>query len=87
MHNPQRWNVTSSVVGLRKKNGHICKNLIKNGEPQRYVWGTQKKKDMFKGVGVVCVFVKDVYLCVVVEEKVRRGDGGGGGEGGENAPV
>ena len=26
------------------KNGHICKNLTQNGEPQRYSWGTQKKK-------------------------------------------
>ena len=30
---------------IKKKNGHICKNLIKNGELQRYYsWGTQKKK-------------------------------------------
>ena len=26
------------------KNGHIHKNLTQNGEPQRYSWGTQKKK-------------------------------------------
>ena len=26
------------------KNGHIRKNLTKNCEPQRYSWGTQKKK-------------------------------------------
>ena len=26
------------------KNGHIRKNLIQNGEPQRYSWETQKKK-------------------------------------------
>ena len=26
------------------KNGHIRKNLTNNGEPQRYRWGTQKKK-------------------------------------------
>ena len=30
------------MVGL--KNGHIGKNLTQNGEPQRYSWGTQKKK-------------------------------------------
>ena len=31
--------------GWIKKNGHIRKNLTqKNGEPQRYSWGTQKKK-------------------------------------------
>ena len=26
------------------KNGHICKNLTQNDEPQRYSWGMQKKK-------------------------------------------
>ena len=26
------------------KNGHIRKNLTKDGEPQRSSWGTQKKK-------------------------------------------
>ena len=31
---PRRQNVTTSMVGL--KNGHICKNLTKNGEPLRY---------------------------------------------------
>ena len=30
--------------GWIKKNGHIRKNLARNGEPQRYSWGTQKKK-------------------------------------------
>ena len=39
---PQRRNVTTSMVGL--KNGHIGKNLISNGEPQRSSWGMQKKK-------------------------------------------
>ena len=29
---------------IKKKNGHICKNLIQNGEPQRSLWGTQKQK-------------------------------------------
>ena len=29
------------MVGL--KNGHIRKSLTKNGEPQRYSWGTKKK--------------------------------------------
>ena len=38
---PRRRNVTTSVVGLR--NGHICNNFTKNGEPQRSSWGTQKK--------------------------------------------
>ena len=39
---PRRRNVTTSMAGL--KNGHIRKNLIQNGEPQRYSWGTQQKK-------------------------------------------
>ena len=30
------------MVGLG--NGHIHKNLTKNGEPQRLSWGMQKKK-------------------------------------------
>ena len=38
---PRRRNATTSMVGL--KNGHIRKNLTKNGEPQRSSWGTQKK--------------------------------------------
>ena len=45
MHHPWRRNMTTSMVGL--KNGHIRKNLKKKekgGEPQRYSWGTQKKK-------------------------------------------
>ena len=42
MYHPRRWNVTTSVVGLRT--GHIRKNLTKSGEPQRYSWGRQKKK-------------------------------------------
>ena len=42
MHHPRRRNVTTSMVGFI--NGHICKNLTQNGEPQRYSWGTQKKK-------------------------------------------
>ena len=45
IQHPWRWNVTTSVVGL--KNGHIRKSLTQNGEPQRHSWGTQKKeKDM-----------------------------------------
>ena len=39
-HHPRRRNVTTLMVGL--KNGHIRKNL--SGEPQRYSWGTKKKK-------------------------------------------
>ena len=39
---PRRRNVTTSKVGLG--NGHIRKNLTKNGEPQRSSWGMQKKK-------------------------------------------
>ena len=42
-HHPRRRNVTTLMIGL--KNGHIRKNLTpKSGEPQRYSWGTQKKK-------------------------------------------
>ena len=41
-HHPRRRNVTTLIFGL--KNGHIRKNLTQSGEPQRYSWGTQKKK-------------------------------------------
>ena len=41
-HHPRRRNVTTLMVGL--KNGHIRKNLTQSGEPQRYSWGTKKKK-------------------------------------------
>ena len=44
MHHPQRWNVTSSMIGL-KKHSHIGQNLTQDGEPQRYSWGLQKKKE------------------------------------------
>ena len=42
MHHPQRWNVTTSMVGL--KNGHMHKNLTQNGE------GNAEKKE---GSGLV----------------------------------
>ena len=44
---PRRQDVTTSMVGI--KNGHICKNLTQNGEPQRCSWGRQKKKKERKG--------------------------------------
>ena len=37
------------MVGF--KNGHIRKNLIQKGEPQRYSWGTQTKK---KVLAILC---------------------------------
>ena len=43
MHYARRWNVTTSMVGLR--NGHIRKSLTQNGEPQRSSWGTLEKKN------------------------------------------
>ena len=39
---PRRRNVTTSLVGLKMV--IYAKNLTGNGEPQRYSWGTQKKK-------------------------------------------
>ena len=53
-HHPRRRNVTTLMVGLKTKNkkrSHTQKShpppqkkKKKNGEPQRYSWGTQKKK-------------------------------------------
>ena len=42
MHHPWRLNVTTSMVGL--KNSHICTNLTKNDEPQRYSWESRRKR-------------------------------------------
>ena len=39
---PRRRNVTTSIVRFKKS--HIRKHLTQNGEPQRYSWGTQRKK-------------------------------------------
>ena len=67
IHHPQRWNVTISMVGLKKKKGHIRKNLTKDGEPKRSSWEYRRRMFQF-----VCVCV-----CVCKGE-VRRGRGGGG---------
>ena len=42
-HHPRRRNVTTLTVGL-KKTVTYAKISPKSGEPQRYIWGTQKKK-------------------------------------------
>ena len=42
-HHPRRRNVTTLMVGL-KKTVTYAKISPKSGEPQRYSWGTQKKK-------------------------------------------
>ena len=42
MHHPRRWNVTSSMVGL--KNDDIHKNLTKNGEPQRLAGERRRRR-------------------------------------------
>ena len=34
LHHPQRQNVTTCMVELRKKKSHIHKNLTQNGEPR-----------------------------------------------------
>ena len=44
-HHPRRRNVTTLMVGL-KKTVTYAKISPRNGEPQRYSWGTQKKKKM-----------------------------------------
>ena len=54
---PQRWIVATFVVGL--ENSHICKNIMKNGESQRYSWEQKKKKKKktLMSTGVVCLFI------------------------------
>ena len=39
------------------KSGHICKNLTQNGEPQRYSWGTQKKKKLGMLIDITLLYV------------------------------
>ena len=43
-HHPRRRNVTTLMIGLKKKRSHTQKISPKSGDPQRYSWGTQKKK-------------------------------------------
>ena len=43
-HHPRRRNVTTLMVGLKKKTVTYAKISPKSGEPQRHSWGTQKKK-------------------------------------------
>ena len=57
-HHPRRRNVTTLMVGL--KNGHISKNLTQSGEPQRYSWGTQKKKKKKK----TKKFLQSIYCTI-----------------------
>ena len=45
-HHPRRRNVTTLMVGLKKAT--YAKISPKSGEPQRYSWGTQKKKEKKK---------------------------------------
>ena len=42
MHHPQRWNVTTSIFGL--KNGHMRKYFTQNGWPQRYSWEGRRRR-------------------------------------------
>ena len=44
MHIPRRRNVTTFMVGL--ENGHMHKNLTKNGEAQRYCWEHRRRRSV-----------------------------------------
>ena len=84
VHHPRRQNVTTSMVGL--KNEHICKNLTQSGEPQRYSWGTQKRKkkstrafyfglDYFQSVLMCAWALRDIaYYCILVLEDFDMAD-------------
>ena len=60
----QRRNVTTSMVGL--KNGHIHTNFTPNGEPQRYSWGTQKKKKKNCPLSSRLSHSSDLEICTLV---------------------
>ena len=52
MHHPRRWNVTTSMIGL--KNCQICKNLtLKNGEPQRSSWESRRRRSFLQMIKAV----------------------------------
>ena len=73
-HHPRRRNVTTLMVGLKKKTVTYAKISPKSGEPQRYSWGTQKQKKR------VCVTVYQVVwwrwrvllLCLQQKRKVQH---------------
>ena len=50
-HHPRRRNVTTLMVGL-KKTVTYANISPKSGEPQRYSWGTQKKKKKKKSLWI-----------------------------------
>ena len=47
-HVPSMKTECDYLNGWIKKTGHTGKNLSQTGEPQRYSWGTQKKKTWLK---------------------------------------
>ena len=66
-------------VWLDSENGHICKNLTKNGEPQRYSWEWRRRRDMasllgswhnlvtgwtgWPGISVHCIGERATLIC------------------------
>ena len=61
MHHPQRQNVTTLMVGL--KNGHIRTNLTQNGGPQRYSWGTRRRRRVLQAIVAVRTSSADGGVC------------------------
>ena len=43
-HHPRIWNVTASMVGLKKKRSLTQKSHPKNSEPQRYSWERKRSQ-------------------------------------------
>ena len=52
-HTQHAPSMKTECVWIKKK-GHIRKNLTKNGEPQRYNWGMQKKIMMMVAIHLSC---------------------------------
>ena len=59
MHHPRKGIMTTSMVGL--KNGHIRRNLPKNGETQRYSCERRRRRKPF----IVC-YKTDILSAVLV---------------------
>ena len=66
-HHPRRRNVTTLMVGL--KTVTHAKISPKNGEPQRYSWGTQKKKKKTPGglsiLWCLTSISRDGFVCLL----------------------
>ena len=70
MHHPQRWNVTTSVFGLKQKTKNMVTYKQKSYKKlltQRWSWEHRRRRTRFSGLGVYCYLspVRPVGMAVV----------------------